>query len=425
MEYSTRVTDSGIVRCDAFGDTFKMNSLTLNFFWSLDKQYASKIALLCGVLKRGNTVFGEMDKISAYLDMNYGANLDISTSKAGELQLLSFTAAYIDNKFALDGEDISANMVKLLDAVIFSPILENGVFKESYVTQEKQNLKDRILALINDKQVYSYEKCKRIMFANEKYGVYEQGDIDEIEKITPASLYEFYLELLDKAMLVVSYGGIKCDTDALTLPLMQKLSGGNREKLSTYRNENVDKVNKVTEEMDVAQSKLNMGFRLGESAASDLFALRMFNVIFGGSPTSKLFMNVRERLSLCYYCSGVCDVLKNVMFVYSGVETKNAEIAEREILNQLSLMQKGEFTEEEFNNARAYLADSYIQAGDSSYALSNLLVSAYIQGHNLTPDEQIRELEKVTPERVKAVASDIKLDTVFLLKGMGGVSDAE
>ena len=425
MEYSIRKTDCGIVRCDAFGDTFKTNSIILNFFWPLDKKYATKLALLCSVLRRGNTKYGEMDKISAELDKNYGASIEISSTKSGDMQSLCVAAIYVDDRFALDGEKISENIVDMLCSVIFSPILENGAFKASFVTQEKQNLKDRILSLINDKQAYSLEKCKQTMFANEPYGTYELGDIDSLSDITPESLYAFYVELLNKAMLTVTYGGLKCDSDALLLPLMDKLCSDERIQIATVCNNEVDTVKEITEPMNVAQSKLNLGFRFGENAQNDLFALKMFNVIYGASPTSKLFMNVRERLSLCYYCSCVVDSIKNVMFVYSGVETSNAQIAKDEILNQLSLMQKGEFTTEEFENARAYLIDSYVQAADSSYALASLLVSAYIMGHNLTPDEQIQKLMEVTPERVTKVASDVKLDTVYLLKGMGGADSAE
>ena len=425
MKYSTRVTDKGIVRCNAFGDTFKMNSVILNFFWPLEKHSASKIALIAEVLKRGNTVQGEMDKISAFLDLNYGANFDISTAKAGEMQMLSFTMSYIDDKFALEGEKISENMVNLLCASIFSPITENGVFNESFVNQEKQNLKDRILSLINDKQAYSFEKCKQSMFANEKYGVYELGDVDEVDKITPSELYSFYTNLIENAMVILSYGGTECDTDALLKPVMHKLSRNERISFSTEVGNAPENVNYVTEEMNVAQSKLNMGFRFGTYASSDLFALKMFNVIFGASPTSKLFTNVREKLSLCYYCSTVADVLKNVMFVYSGVETANVDIAREEILNQLSLMKKGEFTTDEFENARAYIIDTYVQSADSSSALCSFMASAYIQGHHKTPDEQIEEIKNVTPERVKKIAEDVELDTVYLLRGIGGVSNAE
>lgn len=423
MKYSTVKTASGTVRCDAFSDKFKTNQVAVSFYYPLTKQNASKIALLCAVLRRGNNDFGEMDKVSAFLEKNYGASFNINTSKTGEMQELSITAGFIDDKYAIDGEKISAAIISLVYSTLFSPIIENGGFKQSFVDQERQNLKNKIRALINDKQSYSFEKCKQNMFANENYGVYEQGDVGELDKITPVSLYNFYLELLDKAMLFVCYAGSECDTDALFLPLMQKLDRGERLSFETAVNNDVLSVKEVSEQMNVAQSKLNLGFRLGKAAKQDLFALKMFNVIFGSSPTSKLFMNVRERLSLCYYCSSICDSVKNVMFVYSGVETDNVTVAREEILNQLSLMKKGEFSDDEFQNAMAYLIDSYVQAGDMPAVLISFLISAVIHGHMLTPEQQIEEVKKVTPERVAKIAKDVELDTVYLLKGVGGAAN--
>lgn len=424
MKYSTKTTKSGMVCCNIFSDTFKTNHISLNFFYPLTKQNASLIALLCAVLKRGNSDFGEMDKVGAYLEKNYGATFGINTSKTGEMQELSISAGFIDDKFAIDGEQISKNIVKLLYSTVFSPMLENGGFKASFVKQEKQNLKNRIKSLINDKQSYSFEMCKRTMFENENYGIYEQGDEFVLDSVTPQSLYQFYLEFISNAMLFVSYAGNECDTSLLLSPLTQRLDCGKRISFTTTVKNDVESIKDVTEQMNVAQSKLNLGFRLGANAKNDLFALKMFNVIFGSSPTSKLFMNVRERLSLCYYCSSVCDTIKNVMFVYSGVETKNAPVARTEILNQLDLMKKGEFSESEFENAKAYLIDSYTQAGDMPSTLIAFLISAVIQGHGLTPEQQIEEIKKVTPERVLAVASSVTLDTVYLLKGVGGDNGA-
>ena len=423
MKYSTTKTSSGIVLCNAFSDKFKTNHIGISLFYPLTKENASKIALLCAVLKRGNNDFGEMDKVGAFLEKNYGATFNISTAKTGEMQELSFTAGFIDDKYAIDGEKVSQNIISLLYSTLFSPMTENGGFRESFVTQERLNLKNRIRALINDKQGYSFEKCKQTMFANENYGVYEQGDEAELDKITPQSLYSFYLELLSSAMLFVCYAGAECDTEQLFKPLMQKLEDKERIAFSTVIDNSVTSVKDISEQMNVAQSKLNLGFRLGDTAKADLFALKMFNVIFGSSPTSKLFMNVRERLSLCYYCSSLCDSVKNVMFVYSGVETENVPVARDEILNQLSLMKKGEFSDEEFQNAKAYLIDSYVQAGDMPAALISFLISAVIHGHMLTPEQQIEEIKKVTPERVVAVAQNVTLDTVYLLKGMGGAAN--
>lgn len=414
-----------IIKADVFADTFKSNMITVTFVMPLKKEYASKISLLCGVLKRGNKSFGEMDKISAYLEKNYGAMLDISTAKSGELQQLNFNVGYLDDKYAIDDEPVAENIVKLLYSTIFEPITENDAFNAEFVRREKENLKDRILALINDKRIYSLEKCKQIMFQSERYGVYEQGDLDEVDKITPSSLYSFYKEILKKAMTVIIYVGSKCDTNSLLKPIVDSLEGCEREVPKTEIINTVSKVTDVIENMNVAQSKLNMGFRLGKAAEEDIVALKVFSVIFGSSPTSKLFMNVREKLSLCYYCSCMVDSLKNVMFVYSGIETSNFEKARDEILNQLELMKKGEFSDAELDDAKAYLIDSFKQAYDSQYALSSMELSGILNGKQMSIDEQICEVNNMTRERIIKIASEVKLDTVYLLKGIGGESDAD
>lgn len=425
MQYSTYMTDSSIIRCDIFSDKFKTDYICIKFFMPLNKDTATEIALLSAVLKRGNQKFPTMDKIEAYLEQNYGASLNISTSKSGELQDLSFSVQFLSDKFAIENEPIGKNMVDLLFSVIFEPITQNGGFDELFVKQEKQNLKDKIASLINDKGAYSLEKCKQIMFDHENYGVYELGDINRLDSITPVSLYKFYQSVLSSAALFINYAGIQRDTEELLNPICQRLESTSRTLPHTVIKNDVKDVKNITEEMNVAQSKLNLGFRLGDAAQKDLFAAKMFNVIFGSSPTSKLFMNVREKLSLCYYCSSVCDSLKNVMFVQSGVETQNVDKAQKEILNQLECMKNGEFSAEEFDNARAYLIDAYIQAEDSLSAISTMQTASYLAGHKLTAQQQIEQINKVTYERVINVAKGVMLDTVYVLKGIGGEKDAD
>ena len=420
MQYSTFITASGIVRCDIFSNNFKTDCITVDLFMPLDIETASSIALLSAVLKRGNEKYGEMDKIGAFLEKNYGATMSVTTSKAGELQSLSFSIRFLSDRFAIEKEPVAQNLVSLLYSCIFEPITENGVFKASFVEQEKQNLKDKIASIINDKRVYSLEKCKQAMFEHEKYGVYEYGDIKKIDEITPKGLYRFYQKLIGSAALFINYAGFERDTSGLLKPLCEKFEAQSRPIAETSVINEVSHVKEVTEDMNVAQSKLNLGFRLGKAAQKDLFATKMFNVIFGSSPTSKLFMNVREKLSLCYYCSSICDTLKNVMFVYSGVETENVDKAKDEILKQLEHMKNGEFTDKEFDNARAYLIDSYVQSADSLSALLYMQTAAYLAGHKLTDIQQIEEIKKVTPQRVIAVAQEVVLDTVYLLKGVGG-----
>ncbi len=425
MEYKTYKTKSGIVRNDIFSDNFKTVCVSLDFYLPIDKRTASYISLLCAVLKRGNEVFGQMDKIGEFLDENYGATLSITTSKTGDFQRLGITAGFIDERFAFENEPVSKNIVSLIEAVLFCPLLKDGAFYPDFVEQEKRNLKDRIASLINDKRLYSLEKCKQIMFKNDVYGVYELGDADTVESISPRSLYDFLQYMLQNSMLYINYAGKKTDTDALFLPIISRLDSAKRPVYKTNVTNNVTDITYHIEQMPLAQSKLNLGFRLGKTAQSDPYAVRMFNTIYGASATSKLFNNVRERLSLCYYCASAVDYLKNVMFVYSGIETDNYEKARDEILKQLELMKSGDFDDTEFANARANLVDSYVQIGDSLGSLISNRIFADLSGNVHSREEQIEEIKKVTPERVKAVANDIVLDTVYLLKGVGGEYDAQ
>ncbi len=425
MNYSTQTTKNGVVIQNIFSNNFKSDTVSLQFFTSLTKQNAANIALLCAVLKRGNARLGEMDKINTFLEKNYGASFSVATSKAGEMQELALTVRFLDDRFAIDGEKVSQNMVSLLYATLFEPLLENGGFKASFVNQEKQNLKDKIASLINDKRAYSLEMCKRAMFENESYGIYEQGSIEEIDKITPCSLFEFFKNLIKNSMLFISYAGFERDTSALFTPILNKLDVSPRPVLKTQINNLVGDIKYVTEQMDVAQSKLNIGLRLGDGALNNPFAFKMFNVIFGSCPTSKLFMNVREKMSLCYYCASAADAIKNVMFIYSGIETADYQKALNEILHQLELMKSGDISSEEFDNARAYLIDAYIQTADSLDATISLCTSSRISGHSLTPEDQIEKIKAVTLEDVITVAKDIKVDTVYLLKGVGGEESAD
>ena len=147
-------------------------------------------------------------------------------------------------------------------------------------------------------------------------------------------------------------------------------------------------------------------------------ACRLFNVLYGGSATSKLFMNVRERLSLCYYCGSRLDRLKNVMFVASGIEAEKYEEARGEIENQLQCIAEGDFSAEEMDNAKAYLIDSFRSFNDNQSALASVMITGTLHGAIRTPEQQIEEVQGVTREELMEIAKEVRLDTVYFLKGV-------
>ena len=415
MEFIQKLSSQGISCNYGITDRFKTSFLSVDFVLPLSEENASGMSLLAGVLFRGCNKYPQMKDISRYMARNYGVSLTISANKVGEMELLSFCFSYLDSEYAIDGEDIRGAVVSLFKELLFHPLLQGDSFVESYVEQEKTNLIDRITGLFNDKRVYSMERCKELMCKEEAYGINEMGSIEMVKSFTAASLYEFYKKLLNEAFVSLVYVGK--DRESFLENITEEFDAVGRVKPETEVRYHCE-AREIVEPMELNQSKLNLGFRLGNAAQKNQAACRLFNVLYGGSATSKLFMNVRERLSLCYYCSSTIDRFKNVMFVSSGVEASKYEEAKKEILAQLNAIVSGDFSEEEFQNAKAYLVDSVRSSLDSEGALASMMLAGTLQGDLKTPQQQIEEVEKVSREDVMDIAREVILDTVYFLKGV-------
>ncbi len=416
MEFWQEVPKQGVICNYGIADHFKTSYLSVDFILPLTEENATGLSLLAGVLSRGCKGFPEMEQISRYLSRYYGASFSINASKSGELEILNFSFTYLDNAFAINRENIQDAMVALLKEMLFYPLVEQGGFRERYVEQEKVNLADKINGLLNDKRIYSLERCKALMCEGEAYGISDMGSKEMIGQFDRVRLYTFYQRILKEAYVVISYVGKKKERFLLELAeAFQERTGPMPEtavlEKKTERREFVD-------EMDLSQSKLNLGYRLGPVARKNGAACRLFNVLYGGSASSKLFMNVRERLSLCYYCASNVDRLKNVLFVSSGVEAAKYAEARNEIEAQLQNIAEGSFTAEEMLNAKAYLIDSIRGFSDSESTLASLMLAGTLRREMKTPEQEMSEIRAVSREDLMAIAREAALDTVYFLKGV-------
>jgi len=331
---------------------------------------------------------------------------------------LSFTIQgyCMDDRFAVDNENILESVLDLMADLLFHPMTENGMFRDDFFEQEKINHADLIRSIINDKRVFSMMRCKEIMFEKSAYRFSSNGTLEYLEQISNASLYEFYRNMLQKSCVMITYIGRKVDLEGLTRKYFPDILSSCGSLAAPSQFVRPDRVREVCESYDVAQGKLCMGFRL--TSAVDYFASRLFNVVFGGSPTSKLFMNVRERLSLCYYCSSIIDPYVNSMFISSGIEFENFEVAKGEIMHQLDDMKQGNITAEEFENGKLYLLD-YIKGIKDSHGLmlANKLQN-HLLGFEYTIDEQLQKVAELELQDIVRVAKCIEPDTVYFLKGI-------
>ncbi len=401
-------------------DKFKTNYISVNLLTSLDKKTAAYIALLPAVLKRGTINYPDLAALNRRYDMLYSTYIGTRCFKRGETHIFGFSANMLDNRFALDGTDILNETLSLIAELMFSPALIDGCFKKEYVESEKKNLIDSIKAKINNKNSYAVWRCQEEMCRNEVFAVSEDGTVEDVEKITPQLLFDFYKDIMNRAQIEIYFVG-KYDYTILESKVKAAFKPINHIFGFIPHTEvirNAEAIREVTEDQPVTQGKLSLGFRTSAVLSDgDYEKFIMFCEIFGGSPSSKLFMNVREKLSLCYYCHAIPDAHKGIMIVASGIEVDKKQTAQDEILLQLENMRCGDFTEEEFEAAKKSVINSYRGISDNAGGLVSWYLGRMLAGIETSPEETIVLIKKVTADDIKMAAKSVTLDTVYFMRG--------
>ena len=391
---------------------FKTSLLSAQFVTPLQQETASAYALLPAILRRGTVRYPDLGALSARLDRLYGASVDYTVRKQGENQCVGFVASFIDDSYIPGGEQLLEPVAELLGELLCDPVTERGRFVTAYFEGEKTNLIDAIRSQVNDKREYAYARLLREMCDGEPYGISRLGDEAGAEK-----LHALYGELLATARLELFYCGsasLERVREALAAAFATLPRDGIRDIAPSTPHPARTEVKRVEEAMDVTQGKLGMGFACG---SDDYAAALMGNTLFGGSSNSKLFLNVREKLSLCYYASSMYHRQKGIITVSSGIEFQNYQQAYDEILSQLAAVQNGELEEWELAGARSTLLNSYATVGDSQGKLENFYLGQAATGRSETPADLAQAVMEVSAERICRAMSTVKLDTVYFLKG--------
>ena len=338
---------------------FKTSLLSAQFVTPLQQETASAYALLPAILRRGTVRYPDLGALSARLDRLYGASVDYTVRKQGENQCVGFVASFIDDSYIPGGEQLLEPVAELLGELLCDPVTERGRFVTAYFEGEKTNLIDAIRSQVNDKREYAYARLLREMCDGEPYGISRLGDEAGAEKLQMPKLHALYGELLATARLELFYCGsasLERVREALAAAFATLPRDGIRDIAPSTPHPARTEVKRVEEAMDVTQGKLGMGFACG---SDDYAAALMGNTLFGGSSNSKLFLNVREKLSLCYYASSAYHRQKRLITVSSGIEFQNYQKAYDEIMAQLAAVQAGRLEDWELEGARSTLLNAY------------------------------------------------------------------
>ena len=400
-------------------DKFKTGCFSVNFLRAHSREDAPLDALLTSVLLRGTEKYLNMRHISMRLDELYGASFGTLVRRKGEVKLFGFYADFIEDDFLPEGEHVFAGVVDLLRQILYHPYTENGCFCERFVENEKQNLIHEIEASLNDKRTYATGQMLRRMCEGEAYGVPRLGYAEDVAKITPEQLWAHYLRTLKSCRIEIFYAGRKSLEEAAAQfgKVFSSREEAEWEQAGTQVISEVEAVREYSESMDITQGKLVLGLRCGITADDpDYAALNLLNAVYGAGMTSKLFMNVREKLSLCYYASSTFDKYKGMMLISSGIAFENYEIAKNAILEELEACRRGEISEQELEAARVQVLSSLRAAMDAPARLDDFYVGQAVLPSRDIP-ELMREIEALTVADLSRAAQRIRLDTVYFLKG--------
>ena len=398
-------------------EKFKSNLVSIYIQRILDRDEVTMNALLPSIIKSGSEKYPSAREMSYHQDDLYGVSIGADSSKRGESQVITFKIISTDEEY-LD-EQIFKKVVKYLDEVVNHPLVIDGGFKEEYVAIEKENLKNRIESIINDKGRYAVERAREEMFKNEKYGISDLGYLEDIDKITAKGLYEHYVNIMKTSPIDIVVEG-NFDEDEI----VEIISNGfdfHRENIIEIPRadfiKKVDEIKVIKEEMDITQGKLVMGYRCNVDYKDEFkyYSLFVGSNVLGGGPHSKLFVNVREKESLCYYIYSSLEKYKTSMFISSGIESENYDKTVELIGEQLKSLKEGKISDEELLNSKSAIISSLKTIKDSLGGSSDFYFSQSISKNKSDLDQIKNMINKSTKEDIVEAVKNIELDTIYFL----------
>ena len=402
-------------------DIYKTNLIRIAFTIDADKDTVTDTAMLPLILKQGSMNYPTQEKINTRLEELYGAEFVANIDKKGDLQVISFEADCIKDKYIPTKESITKEVFDLIFDIVLNPLIEDGAFNNNYLDIEKEKLKKMINELVDDKDAYSYYNCIHEMFGDEGYGLYQMGIESEVEKIDSKSLYEYYQKFIDKAKIDIFVSG-EVDSDAIKTYIDEKVKDLKSREfdatslISTISAKNVDNPKEIFEKLDVTQGKLVMGCTIDSKQDNKNYIGLVYNSILGSGASSLLFQNVREKASLAYYAVSRFIDVKSLLFIRAGIEIKNYNKALNLIKEQMNKIINGDFTQENIDDAKTTLYSNLRNVPEAQESSINYYFMQEFYTQKDSIESLMEKIEAVSREEIIEFAKSVKLNVVYFLK---------
>lgn len=422
MSYIIKDIKEGIKLHLINNNKFKTNLIAIFLTTPITREYVTYDAVLSSVLRRGSKNMPTQEEISKELENMYGADFDCGLDKTGDNHVFKFYLETINDAYISQNNDnmLKTGLQKLIE-IVFNPLIEENKFKEEYVEQEKKTIRQIIEGRVDNKARYAFDRCTEEMYKNEPYGLYKFGYVEDLDKINAENLYNYYNKLKSECKIDIFVSGEytenideivkKNENVESLLPRDPKYICNELMKKDIKSKENI-----VTESLEVTQGKLILGLDVGIEDEELKYDALVYNAILGGTASSKLFQNVREKASLAYTASSSYIRHKNNIFINCGIEIKNYEKALKIIKEQLKDMKDGSFSDEDIENAKKNIISTIKNIKDEQDTEIVYFFGQELTNKNVSVDEYIEKIEKVSREGIMNIADNVYINTIYFLK---------
>lgn len=404
-------------------EKFKSIYFSINFTMPVNKRQISENALLSAVLGKSNKKFKTQKEIQMYLYSLYGANFDIGIEKFGDLYNIEFRGECINKKYLPNNTDVVNEVLEFLYDAIYNPNVLNGAFDEEVVEREKDFILNKIREVKDDKLRYGIRKMEELMCKDEPFSTYVYGDEDDIYKITSSDLYKRYNEVISNSCITFIISGNLLGYEDIEEKVNNIFNNKLVSKLNYKEliyNQKLNHIQEVVEEsQQTTQSVLSYGLRINNPNSNDFYKLSVYNALLGGTPSSKLFQNFREKESLAYTVRSRYYRFKDIIIIYAGIQKENYEKAKLVLENEINKIKDGEISDEEFEASKKSIISDLKEWNDSKIALSKMFISNLfsLKNDSLTLEQMVDKFEKVTKQDIIDIASKITIEKIYFFGG--------
>ena len=421
MNYKEKEIKQGIKFHTIDTNKFKTNLMAVFLTTKLTRENVTKNALISLLLRRGSQKMKTQEKISKQMENLYGAIFECGLDKTGDNQVIKLYIETINDKYLpQSGENMLKTAMDNLLELAFNLYVENDGFSKEYLNQEKNTIKQLIEARTDNKARYSQERCIEEMYKNENYSLFKFGYVDDLENIDEKSLYKYYKELIQDCKIDIFVSG---NLDENVNDIVEKNENIQKlkERQANYAEpvivkkvQNEEKI--VTESLDVAQGKLVLGLDIDIDNDDEKYDILAYNAILGGTATSKLFQNVREKAHLAYVASSSYHRFKNNILINCGIEISNFEKALKIVKEQIEDMKNGNFTEEDLENCKKVIISTIASIKEEQDTGITYYFARELSESQYSPEEYTKRVQKITKEDILKVAKKVSINTIYFLK---------